>query len=193
MSASKVPAAELLFPATVGRDREAVLAAAEAEVLVWFDALAPSLRRYACSFGVESEAADDVVQEVFVALFRHLALRRPRQNLRAWLFRVAHHRALKHQARRRRRQRDEADWDTARLELIADPAANPEQRLRWGRRLRRLRVALHAMPQRDRQCLFLRAEGLTYRDIAHALDISLGGVAKALVRAIARLSAADRD
>ena len=37
----------------------------------------------------------------------------------------------------------------------------------------------------------LRAEGLTYRDIARTLGVSLGSVAKSMVRAIARLAAAD--
>jgi RNA polymerase sigma-70 factor (ECF subfamily) len=47
------------------------------------------------------------------------------------------------------------------------------------------------LPERERRCLFLRAEGLTYRDIATALSLSLGGVAKALTRAMTRLVHAD--
>ena len=50
----------------------------------------------------------------------------------------------------------------------------------------------HAGPDpRDRQCLFLRAEGLRYRDIARTLDLSLGGVAKSLGRTMTRLTNAD--
>ena len=49
------------------------------------------------------------------------------------------------------------------------------------------------MPERDRHCVCLRAEGLTYRDIASTLGVSLGSVAKAMVRAIARLTAADME
>jgi len=39
--------------------------------------------------------------------------------------------------------------------------------------------------------LFLRAEGLGYRDIAKTLNISLGGVAKSLARTMTRLTNAD--
>ena len=52
-----------------------------------------------------------------------------------------------------------------------------------------MRAVLRAMPERDRQCVYLRAEGLRYREIANVLGMSLGGVAKSLARAIARLSA----
>jgi RNA polymerase sigma-70 factor (ECF subfamily) len=57
--------------------------------------------------------------------------------------------------------------------------------------VRRLRTVVRALPERDRQCLFLRAEGLRYRDIARTLDISLGGVAKSLARTMKRLTNAD--
>jgi RNA polymerase sigma-70 factor (ECF subfamily) len=51
-----------------------------------------------------------------------------------------------------------------------------------------MRAALGALSPRDRQCLSLRAEGLRYRDIARVLGMSLGGVAKAIARAIDHLS-----
>jgi len=51
---------------------------------------------------------------------------------------------------------------------------------------------IRALPARDRHCLFLRAEGLRYRDIAETLGMSLGGVAKSLARSVTRLMNADR-
>jgi RNA polymerase sigma-70 factor (ECF subfamily) len=49
------------------------------------------------------------------------------------------------------------------------------------------------MPERDRQCVYLRAEGLCYRDIARTLGISLGSVAKSLTRALTRLTSAEGE
>ncbi|MGH9142681.1 MAG: RNA polymerase sigma factor [Vicinamibacterales bacterium] len=69
--------------------------------------------------------------------------------------------------------------------------SNPETRLVQHERQRRLRSVVHALPDRERHCLFLRAQGLTYRDIAKTLSLSLGGVAKALTRAMTRLVNAD--
>jgi RNA polymerase sigma-70 factor (ECF subfamily) len=54
----------------------------------------------------------------------------------------------------------------------------------------RIQAVIRALPEQDRRCLFLRAEGLRYREIAEALGISLGSVANSLERAIGKLSRA---
>src|SRR6516164_3656418 len=65
------------------------------EVVCLFDQLRDRLLRYVISFGLPVQDGEDVVQEVFLALFQHLQQGRSRRNLRAWLFRVAHNQALK--------------------------------------------------------------------------------------------------
>jgi RNA polymerase sigma-70 factor, ECF subfamily len=57
----------------------------------------------------------------------------------------------------------------------------------------RLRACVLALPERHRQCVILRAEGLRYREIASVLGISLGAVAKSLAQAIWRLSHVDQE
>jgi len=166
-------------------------ASAHEEVLHLFDECAPGLRRYVGAFGLTAEVTEDVVQEVFLQLFNHLRLGRSRANLRGWIFRVGHNLALKHREKVARRHRWEGAWDVELVDRVIDPAANPEQQLAHDRRIRRLRAVVRVLPERDRQCLFLRAEGLRYRDIARTLDISLGGVAKSLARTMTRLTNAD--
>jgi RNA polymerase sigma-70 factor, ECF subfamily len=163
----------------------------EDEVLSLFDACEPGLRRYVASFGLGPEVTDDLIQDVFLALFRHLRLGRPRTNLKGWLFQVGHNLALKQRQKGLNRQRTEGDWDAVVAERAIDPAANPEERLADERRRLRLRAAVREMPERDRRCLYLRAEGLCYRDIARTLNISLGSVAKSLTRAVTRLATVD--
>ncbi len=51
------------------------------EVLQLFDRHAAPLLRYAASFGLRADESEDIVQEVFLALFRHLRLGRSRRNL----------------------------------------------------------------------------------------------------------------
>jgi RNA polymerase sigma-70 factor (ECF subfamily) len=165
------------------------LRAADEEVLLLFDRYASSLLRYVVSFGLPADEAEDVVQEVFLALFRHLRLGRSRQNSTGWLFRVAHNLALKR--RRRLQRRATVPWDAA-IHAPIDPAPNPEVRLAQRERQQRLAPVIQALPARDRRCLLLRAEGLRYRDIGDALGMSLGGVAKSLARSIRRLVNVDR-
>jgi len=162
----------------------------ERSVLALFDRCAPSLVRYIGSFGLNIEETEDVVQDTFLALFRHLHLGREQTNLTGWLFQVAHNLALKRrqQTIRQARARSVAEMSP---DHRVDPAPNPEERLLRHERRRRLRAVFDALPDRERRCLFLRAEGLTYRDIAKALSVSLGSVSKAVTRAITRLMNVD--
>lgn len=191
MSSSRVqPAIELSLPATLRADDPASRAVHD-EVLLLFDDCGTGLRRYLGSFGLGPAATDDLLQDVFVSLFRHLRLGRPRTNLKGWLFQVGHNLALKQRRRGLRRQETEGEWDEVVADRAVDPSANPEEQLADDRRRRRLRAVVRALPERDRRCLYLRAEGLSYRDIARTLDISLGSVAKSLTRAVTRLMTVD--
>ncbi|MES1254536.1 MAG: RNA polymerase sigma factor [Acidobacteriota bacterium] len=160
------------------------------EVLILFDRCGPALQRYVASLGLTTNESEDIIQDVFLALFRHLRLGRPRTNLRGWLFQVAHNRALKHRGRTRR-QHLWPPWDETALPEPIDPAPDPEAQLAARERRRRLIWVVRSLPERDRRCLALRAEGLPYRDIAAVLGVSLGTVAKLLARAMARLARAD--
>jgi RNA polymerase sigma-70 factor (ECF subfamily) len=180
------PVLELPLPAVLPDDAPLV---AERVVLALYDDTATRLLRYARSFGLADEAAEDVVQDAFLALFRHLCLGRPRHSLAGWLFRVTRNLALK-QSRRQRVNQLDVITDLL-LERIVDPGHTPEERAAFGERCRRLQSVVRALDSRARHCLYLRSEGLSYRDIAGALGISLGSVSKALARAFGRLSAVD--
>ena len=161
----------------------------ESSVLALFDECAPPLLRYVQSFGINAEETEDIVQDAFLALFRHLSLERDDSNLRGWLFQVAHNLALK--KRDSTLKRHVVAHQAAAVRWCADPAPDPEERLIRHERGRRLRAVFDALPERERRCLYLRAEGLTYRDIAQVLRVSLGSVSKAVSRALTRLMRAD--
>lgn len=156
----------------------------EDEVVGLFEQFRDRLLRYLLTLGLDAHDGEEVVQEVFLALFQHLQRGKPRHNLRSWIFRVAHNLALKQRTRNRRRvQHAEAD---------IDPGPNPEEQLLSKDRQRRLRAVLEALPEKDRWCLNLRAEGLRYREIAGVLGISLGAVSLLIGRSLARLGRVDR-
>ena len=181
---------ELEFPALAGATERRSAAETEGVVLSLFDQCGPALRRYIRSFGLTPAAADDLLQEIFLALFRHLDLGRPDTNLKGWLFQVAHNLSLKHRLQAQKRAHTEDPWDAALLETVADRGANPEELFLDDARARELAGIYDALPEREQRCLVLRAEGLTYREIGRALGISLGSVANSLVRAFSRLSSA---
>jgi RNA polymerase sigma-70 factor (ECF subfamily) len=161
---------------------------ADAITLAAFDRHATSLVRYARSFGLNDQEAEDVAQDTFLALFKHLSLGREATSLGGWLFQVAHNLALKRQRTIQRRP-VHCSWDDPQARAHVDSGATPEAHLIRHERQQHLRRVVAALPDGDRHCLLLRAEGLTYRDIAKTVGISLGAVAKSLSRAMSRLVA----
>ena len=158
----------------------------EEEVVGLFDLLRDRLLRYLLSFDLPVQECEEIVQEVFLALFQHLRRGKSRRNLRGWVFRVAHNLALK-QRRRPRMVADEITWESR----FVDAAPNPEDQLASRQRQARLQAVLRALDEQDRRCLCLRAEGFRYREIAGVLSMSLGAVALSLERSLARLRRAD--
>jgi RNA polymerase sigma-70 factor (ECF subfamily) len=160
------------------------------EVMELFEQFRMPLLRYTVSFGISVHDAEEVIQEVFLSLFRHLQLRRSRKNLRGWIFRVAHNLALKRlYASQKSQTKTSSDWTIAEEQV--DPSPNPEEQLSSAQRRHRLLAVVHALPETDQGCLRLRAEGLRYREIAAVLGMSLGAVSLSLTRSLARLIRAD--
>jgi len=192
--AARTPEPTIELPALVASKPASTYAASELEneVLALFDDLRDPLVRYVCALGASVGDGEDLIQDVFLALFKHLQRNGSRTNLQGWLFRVAHNLALKRRARLRR-ERDHLDLSPHAAHALPDPQQNPEQRLVEERRRQRLISVVRALPERDRHCMYLRGHGLRYREIAQVLGISLGTVAKSVARAVARLHRADEE
>jgi RNA polymerase sigma-70 factor, ECF subfamily len=184
-------AAELSFPISAPAAVSERPFEIECEVIRLFDQFRNRLLRYVLSFGLSVHDAEEVTQDVFLALFRHLQRGKSRRNLRGWIFRVAHNLALKQRAANKRLQ-DTLDADVTILQAQLDATLNPEEQVTSRQTLQRLLTVLRALPEQDRCCLALRAEGLRYREIAAALGISLGSVSLSLTRSLARLGSAEK-
>lgn len=143
-----------------------------------FGQLRSPLLRYVRSLGVAAHDAEEVLQDVFLSLVQHLRGGKPRGNLPGWVFRVGRNLALRARMRRK--------W-AAEVEDRLDPGETPEEAAARRQRQRRLEAVLRALPERDRQCLELRFQGMRYREIAATLGMSLGGVALSLERSLKRL------
>jgi RNA polymerase sigma factor (sigma-70 family) len=121
--------------------------------------------------------AEDCVQETFLKLLRHLDAGGETSNVRGWLFTVAAHAA-------RDRQRRQSRW----IPFLPAHAAQvpPAQLPDEDGRLKSARDALRQLTARDRLLLALRAQGLSYRDIAAAARIRPASVGRLLARAVDR-------
>jgi len=157
------------------------------QVVALFDHMRGRLLRYCVSLRLPAQDGEEIIQEAFLALFRHLKGGKPRHNLPAWMFQVTHNLALKRREQDRRRRQNLIG---RRSEVSHWP--NPETEFLANQRRARLWNVWQALPEHDRLCLALRAEGLTYREIAQVLDTSLAGVSICIARSLARFARADQ-
>ena len=177
----------LIMPAAGCAGHPSRSSALEEEVTRLFDQLRNPVLRYVLSIGLSPHDGEEVIQEVFLSLFQHLRQGKSRQNLRGWIFRVAHNLALK----RRCGQGLAVTTDSETAARQLDPDLNPEEALAAKQRRERLLAVVRVLPQQDRWCLHLHAEGLRYREIAEVLGMSLGAVSISLARSLQRLTRAD--
>ncbi len=119
--------------------------------------------------------ADDLTQQVFLCVFRKLAKFRGHSSFSTWLYRVASNEGLQFLRRGHHTPEQSLPIDTADQQSSA--ASQFEQREILEYALGRLDPELRAI------FLLRESEGLSYYDIATALDIAEGTVASRLSRA----------
>ncbi|WP_231759234.1 RNA polymerase sigma factor [Microbulbifer elongatus] len=140
------------------------------------------IARLAGSYVRNQAEREDLVQEIWLAIWRALPGFRGDSSLRTFVYRIAHNRSVTQLARRR----DGEDSDV--LETVADERPGPEAQLERSRDAERLMHAVSQLPLGMRQVLTLRFEGLSYSDISEVLGISESNVAVRLNRARDRLN-----
>lgn len=141
--------------------------------------------RYLLTFGLAPPQAQDAVQEVFLRLYVALENGDTIQNMRAWVFRVAHNLGIDLRAKSQ-----PLPIEPAVEAALRDTARGAEADLIERERMDQLSDAWKTLSVQQRQCLHLRAEGLRYREIAEAMGISISSVREFLGRAVLRLQRA---
>jgi len=164
-----------------------VLVPHDKPIVELYDELRPSLFGYLVCLGLMPQEADDIIQDAFVQLFRVLLSGSRIHNPRSWVFRVARNMSLNLQKRERRMVSVSDEQPMARL-IGKQTAVGPEEIYLRKERLRVLAAAVARLPQRQRECLHLRAEGLRYREIAEVLGVTTSAVSESLKRVIIRLT-----
>jgi RNA polymerase sigma factor (sigma-70 family) len=122
------------------------------------------------------DLAEDVAQEVFLAFGRTEV---PVAEARGWLSVAAAHTALNVMRSGRRRASHEVAAATAQATVVSDVAetvVTQEER-------RAVRSALGRLPRTQAVALVLRHSGLSYADVAAALDLSPSSVGTTVRRA----------
>jgi RNA polymerase sigma-70 factor (ECF subfamily) len=140
-----------------------------------------ALLRYAASLVGETRA-QDVVQDAFLRLCSQ-PVESVQGHLAAWLFTVCRNRALELRRADRRLSRIEE-----KEEMLESPDSGPGAKLERAENLSRVGAAMAALPKKQREVLRLKIEaGLSYKDIAEVMNLTVTNVGFILHQAIARL------
>lgn len=158
----------------------------EQKVTEVFELLRDPIYRHICRLIGKRTEAEDLTQETFLQLYACLQKGQAMGNVRPWLYRVAHNRAI--DWLRQQGRLEPFSEDTPSFATTIDTTPSAEQRLLAQEQQRRVHTALTHLSPQQRHCLYLRAEGLSYREIADVLSISISSVATFLGRGIKRIA-----
>ena len=136
--------------------------------------------------GLVGDEADDVQQEVWLSIYRHLHVLADPGAFRTWLFRTTRHRAIDF-LRKRKRERELID-DTPIEDVVVTGDETGEDDTRQLFDEEAFAAALLAMPPPQREVMLLRyRDGLSYQEIAQVVGRPIGTVRTRLHHAKRRL------
>jgi len=120
----------------------------------------------------DAQIAEDAAQETFIQAWLHLASYRPQTSLRSWLYRIAVN-AATDMLRKEKRILPNALEDLQ----LKDQEPGPEALFFQEERTALVQRAILSLPDASRVVLVLREyQGMSYHEIAEALDIPVGTV-----------------
>lgn len=158
-------------------------------------------RAYAVAFGVLKHRQDamDVVQESFVKVHKHIHSFQGTSSFYTWLYRIVMNLAI--DQLRRRKTGKSVEYDDAVLkggEAAVEESvlprmldANPRKAVIRRELLAKMEAALAELPEYHRQVILLReVEGLSYEEMAEALDVPKGTIMSRLFHARRKMQSA---
>jgi RNA polymerase sigma-70 factor (ECF subfamily) len=165
----------------------AALQQARREFLALVEQMRPDLHRYCARMVGSVIDGEDVVQDTLARGYYELSALQEMPALRAWLFRIAHNRALDYVRRYERRMGEPLDGATAE---IMDYESDPEVLLPREQAVTLAVARFTQLVPTQRSCVILK-DVLDYslEEIAEALEVSVAAVKAALHRGRTRLRA----
>ena len=133
---------------------------------------------YRIAFGVvrQREEALDIVQEVFIKLFRSIKNFKGRSHFYTYLYRMVMNTAIDHARKTGKQQLSSLDEEGS-FEPSDEAEKGPERILLQKELEERVKRAMDKLPVEQRAALIFRdMEGLSYQEMAEAMGCSIGTV-----------------
>jgi RNA polymerase sigma-70 factor, ECF subfamily len=134
----------------------------------------PALHRLACAYEADPARRDDLLQDIYIRLWRSLASFKGECSLRTWVYRIAHNTASTYVVREHRNRMRNLH-DIEELERIPD-LFDGERAVDEANVIERVQQLIHRLRPLDRQVIVLHFEGLKPADIAKMTGLSANNV-----------------
>jgi RNA polymerase sigma-70 factor (ECF subfamily) len=135
--------------------------------------------------------AEEVAQEVFIAIYRQRARYKPRAKFATWLFRIVRNRCLNEVRDRATAQQHVVQVTQGPEDLPAPRSASPDAQAERAETQQALLKALASLPENQRTAFVLvKIEGFSYQEVAETMGITLPSCESLIHRA--RLNLRDR-
>ena len=176
----------------MGRSDEELVEACQAGEASAFDVLVARwedrIRGAAYRFLGSEEEAKDVAQEAFLKAYRALGSFKREARFSSWLYQIATNLCRD----RLRRRRTRAAVSLEELEetgpVIVETRPGAHEQLQQLDLARVVRRAVHTLPEEQREVVILKEyQGLTFLEIAQALDVPVSTVKTRLYRGLGQL------
>lgn len=136
-----------------------------------------TVARIAAGYAPPGPAREDLLQEIWLAVWKALPRFRGESLLRTYVLRIAHNRGSTWLVRQRPVEQMD-DHDT-----VVDDRAGPDQTASGRQDVQQLMQAIRTLPLGQRQVLSLILEGLSHREAGEVLGLAENAVAVRLSRA----------
>lgn len=144
------------------------------------------LKRFAFSIVRSNVQSEEIASDVMIQLWRNRKSLLPVKNIRTYLFIAARNHCINYLKRDKHRQHlsiDEIDVD------ISIRVLDPEQQLISGEMIKKIEMAVRFLPPRCKMIFKLvKEDGLSYKEVADILNISVKTVDAQLVTALRKIT-----
>jgi RNA polymerase sigma-70 factor (ECF subfamily) len=152
-----------------------------------FGIYSKKLISFSASIVRSKEAAREIVDEVFIRVWKNRTEITSIGNLRVYLYTAAKNTSLNYlSAKARENIAEPFDYFAVQL---SDESESPEKKLMTAELLKKIHNAIDSLPPRCKMVFKLvREDGLSYREVAHILNISPKTVDAQMVIAVKQVS-----
>jgi RNA polymerase sigma factor (sigma-70 family) len=125
-----------------------------------------------CKLTANNEEAEDILQEVFIALWKSKANLSKHISISGWLFTTSYYKCLEHI--KQNIKKSTVDLQDTYIDLLSEDLTTKVDEEEFKKQLQVLNAAIEQLPSQKKLAFTLnRLEGKTYAEVAAALNVSV--------------------